>query len=847
MSQENENDPEYINNTDEQEIEIDEEGNIITDEEDSVDEDEDDSEEDDSDEDDSEDDSGSEYDDDPIIYIKPKPAWTRKRIASEDYTTDEKRDKAITTLQDFANKEPVLKLSDILEKYKISQIVTNDEGCKWVIDEVTKIISKSRRPDIIRITNVCKTLRSMLNLEEYIDEDEDEDEEMEMEIIVDKNIDISNLLLHIFKTGSTKDATPDTDPFESNTSKFKRLLTNTQSNTEDQTIKFFKTLSDEKQIHYIDLISNMKVKTNATSDIPYLLRLVDFEIDDVSKQTIFDHVSAFEKLNASSGEYNKKKNLIKAIKNLPFGKIAKLPLELEEAMNHNGPSYVQNGNKRIRTDKGKKLISYLDNVQKNIDKTIYGHVETKNQTMRLIASMISNGSAKGGHCFAMSGPPGVGKTAIAEEIAKALGRPCVKINMGGASNGDDYVGHGYTYEGSTYGLIARAMMNAGCENPVLIFDELDKVSNTAKGHEINNILIHMTDTTQNNSFQDKYLAGINIDLSKVVMIFCFNDRSNISPILLDRMKVIKVGGYKINDKVIIAKKHLIPLITKELGYKDCDYSFEDIVIRDMINQYTFEGGVRRLKELITDILMEINLRKMTGQKVDNQDPTNTMKITKTMIRDDIFKDKHPVQHTMVATLNQVGLVNGLWANSYGVGGLIPIQAHVIPTSSKFELQLTGMQGKVMEESMKVAKTVAWRLLPNSKQNELMKSWKKDGSSGVHIHCPDGATPKDGPSAGGAITTCLVSLLSNTPVDQSYAMTGEINLKGDITAIGGLEEKTFGAITAGVKTILYPLENQRDADKIREKFPSLFDPLSPTCIRMIAVDKIEQILEYVLLK
>jgi len=750
-------------------------------------------------------------------------------------------------LQDFANKEPVLKLSDILEKYKISQIVTNDEGCKWVIDEVTKIISKSRRPDIIRITNVCKTLRSMLNLEEYIDEDEDEDEEMEMEIIVDKNIDISNLLLHIFKTGSTKDATPDTDPFESNTSKFKRLLTNTQSNTEDQTIKFFKTLSDEKQIHYIDLISNMKVKTNATSDIPYLLRLVDFEIDDVSKQTIFDHVSAFEKLNASSGEYNKKKNLIKAIKNLPFGKIAKLPLELEEAMNHNGPSYVQNGNKRIRTDKGKKLISYLDNVQKNIDKTIYGHVETKNQTMRLIASMISNGSAKGGHCFAMSGPPGVGKTAIAEEIAKALGRPCVKINMGGASNGDDYVGHGYTYEGSTYGLIARAMMNAGCENPVLIFDELDKVSNTAKGHEINNILIHMTDTTQNNSFQDKYLAGINIDLSKVVMIFCFNDRSNISPILLDRMKVIKVGGYKINDKVIIAKKHLIPLITKELGYKDCDYSFEDIVIRDMINQYTFEGGVRRLKELITDILMEINLRKMTGQKVDNQDPTNTMKITKTMIRDDIFKDKHPVQHTMVATLNQVGLVNGLWANSYGVGGLIPIQAHVIPTSSKFELQLTGMQGKVMEESMKVAKTVAWRLLPNSKQNELMKSWKKDGSSGVHIHCPDGATPKDGPSAGGAITTCLVSLLSNTPVDQSYAMTGEINLKGDITAIGGLEEKTFGAITAGVKTILYPLENQRDADKIREKFPSLFDPLSPTCIRMIAVDKIEQILEYVLLK
>jgi ATP-dependent Lon protease len=306
------------------------------------------------------------------------------------------------------------------------------------------------------------------------------------------------------------------------------------------------------------------------------------------------------------------------------------------------------------------------------------------------------------------------------------------------------------------------------------------------------------------------------------------------------MKVIRVGGYKLNDKVVIAKKYLLNTITKELGYSDCNYRFEDVVIRDMINQYTFEGGVRKLKELLTDIIMEINLRKITGQKVGGIDPTDTMTITKKMIRDDIFKDKHPIQHTMAGGGNQVGLVNGLWANSYGIGGLIPIEAHIIPTASKFDLQLTGMQGKVMEESMKVAKTVAWRLLTPSRQSELMKSWKDEGTSGVHIHCPDGSTPKDGPSAGGAITTCLVSLLSGTPVDQSFAMTGEINLKGDITAIGGLEEKTFGAITAGVKTILFPKENQRDADKINEKFPDLK-------IKMIPVDRIEQILNYVLVK
>jgi ATP-dependent Lon protease len=245
--------------------------------------------------------------------------------------------------------------------------------------------------------------------------------------------------------------------------------------------------------------------------------------------------------------------------------------------------------------------------------------------------------------------------------------------------------------------------------------------------------------------------------------------------------------------------------------------------------------------------MEMNLRKITGQKVCGKDPSDIKTITKQMIREDLFKDKQAVQHTMVATENQIGLVNGLWANSYGVGGLIPIQAHSIPTATKFELQLTGMQGKVMEESMKVAKTVAWRLLTKTRQQELMKAWTKDGSSGIHIHCPDGSTPKDGPSAGGAITTCLISLLTNTPVNQEFAMTGEINLKGDITAIGGLEEKTFGAITAGVKTILYPVENQRDCDKIREKYPSIFDEKSPSYIRMIPVDKIEQILKYVLIK
>ena len=849
--------PDMEESEEDEEIYYDENG-IIDEEEDDEDEDEDededdeeeedDEDEDEDEEDDEEDDedSGEEYDDDPIVYLKPAP-WRRKRIESEDYTTDERRYKALRVFQEMADTVSLVDALDIVK----GSVSSDDEAMKWVVNEIEGIMKESRRPETLRISAICNQLKSRLNIEEGEGED-DEAENDNYEIVMDNNGNVANLLLQLIAVEAMKaeersSGERENTGEEDNMAKFKRLVSaSNMKGTEDKTMSFFKGLPPERQTHYIDMVGNMRSKldNDAKGETPYLLRAMDFSVDDVTKQTIFDHITTFEKMSSQAGDYNKKKSLVKAIKALPFGKMATLPSELTSALNATGPSFVQKGSKRVRTERGMGLSNYISTVRSKIDKAIYGHEETKNQTMRIIASMISNGTATGGCSFAMKGPPGVGKTAISEEIAKALGRPCIKINMGGMSNADDFLGHGYTYEGATYGTVARAMMNAGCENPVIIFDELDKLSNTPKGRDLENVLIHMTDATQNHSFQDKYLSGININLSKVIMIFSFNDSSSISPILLDRMKIIRVGGYKLNDKVVVAKKYLLNTITKELGCPECQYKLEDVLIRDMINQYTFEGGVRKLKELLTDIIMEINLRQITGQKVGGVEVTDTMTITKDMIRNDIFKDKHPIQHTMAAKGNHIGLVNGLWANSYGIGGLIPIEAHSIPTSSKFELQLTGMQGKVMEESMKVAKTVAWRLLTKERQTELMKTWKDDGTSGVHIHCPDGSTPKDGPSAGGAITTCIVSLLSETPVDQSYAMTGEINLKGDITAIGGLEEKTFGAITAGVKTILYPKENQRDADKIREKYPELFKNSKLT---MIPVDRIEQILKYVLKK
>jgi ATP-dependent Lon protease len=785
-------------------------------------------------------------DDDVIMYTKP--TWKRERIKSEDYTVDEKKNNAINTFIDLSNNNIDMTVAQVLRLYKVSFATTKDSGIKWFIEEVDRMISSSRNPDIMRVRKVCNDLKSMIGYGYEDDEEMDEDEEDEMEeeedcghIEIDMGEETANILLALFAASKKMSEREDTNPKNSkpdNLSKFKKLLVNfDKGEKEDDTLKFFKDLPPEKQEYYLNIISTLqdKISNQATNDLPYLLKLVDFDIDDSTKQTIFNNVTSFGKLSPSSGEYNKRKNLINAIKRLPFSKKSK---EVDTSQ------FTEEVGTKRRRGGDDKNMKRLQSIEANLNKAIYGHKETKNQTMRLIASMFANDSSQGGQCFALCGPPGTGKTQIAGEIAKALGRPFAKLNMGGASGGDDLLGHGYTYEGSTYGIVARALMDAKCNKCVMLIDELDKVSQTEKGREIINVLVHMTDSTQNMSFQDKYLAGINIDLSKVVMIFSFNDSSSISPILLDRMKIIRVGGYKINDKVVIAKKHLIPSIKKELGHKDCNYTFEDLIIRDMINQYTFEGGVRKLKELITDILMEINLRKMTGQKVGGSKITNNMVITKSIIRDDIFKERHYVQHTMASKVDQVGLVNGLWANCYGIGGLIPIEAHLIPTASKFELQLTGMQGDVMKESMSVAKTVAWRLLPESRKTELMKSWKDDGPTGIHIHCPDGSTPKDGPSAGGAITTCLVSLLMGKKVNQSYAMTGEINLKGDITEIGGLEEKVFGAITAGIKTILYPFENKRDYEKIKEKFPEIFLETSASYIKMIPIKKIEEIIDIV---
>ena len=407
--------------------------------------------------------------------------------------------------------------------------------------------------------------------------------------------------------------------------------------------------------------------------------------------------------------------------------------------------------------------------------------------------------------------------------------------MGGSSNGSTLEGHGYTYVGSTWGKIADVLIQSKCMNPILFFDEVDKISRTEHGREITGILTHITDLTQNDSFNDKYFAGIDIDLSKALIIFSYNDAELIDPILRDRITEININPLTTMDKIHIVKDYLMPEISKDMGYNvgDINISDEDIVY--VIDSYTYEAGVRKLKEKLIEIFRIVNLERIYEDEI---------KIPYTISREkieSILSNKPKITFKKIAEKPSVGLVNGLYATAAGVGGLTIVEVIKTHSDTNFSLELTGQQGDVMKESMKCAKTVAWNLLPNEIKKNINDDWKKNGSWGLHIHTPAAATPKDGPSAGGAITLAIISQLTQVAVNNKIAMTGEIDLNGNIKQIGGLVSKLTGAKKAGVETVLVPKDNLVDLEKIRK------DGLSPEDdgFEVKLISDIREILEYAL--
>lgn len=463
-----------------------------------------------------------------------------------------------------------------------------------------------------------------------------------------------------------------------------------------------------------------------------------------------------------------------------------------------------------------KITTYMTEVKSTLDKSVYSHEGPKRQLERIIGQWV-HGKTEG-YCLGVCGPPGVGKTSIIKEaLSNCLKddqgnkRPFHMIQLGGDANGSTLIGHSYTYVGSTWGSIVQILIDSKCMNPIIFIDEVDKVSKTEHGKEIIGILTHLLDPAQNDIFQDKYFAGIELDLSKALFVLSYNDESLIDRILLDRIHRIKFDGLSLEDKIVIAKRYVLPEIYGKMGLGDV-IEFPHDVLKFVINEYTCEAGVRKMSQILTEIVGEINLSVLKRENVDGlQIP---IVITIDDIKTKYFKDKIVPVKYKIHSEPKIGVINALWANQMKQGGVLPLQISFVPSSKFLDLTLTGSLGDVMKESIKVSLTNAWNLTPLERQIELQKKYEKQG---LHIHCPSISTSKDGPSATTAFTIAIYSLLNERKIKNYFGITGETSFDYVLTQIGGLEEKIIHSIPAGITEFIFPKENEPDFKRMLEKY------------------------------
>lgn len=423
----------------------------------------------------------------------------------------------------------------------------------------------------------------------------------------------------------------------------------------------------------------------------------------------------------------------------------------------------------------------------------YGLEKVKERITETISVQLMTGKT-GSNIICLAGPPGTGKTSIAKSIARATGRSFVRISLGGIRDEADIRGHRRTYLGSMPGRIVKALMEAGTNNPLILLDEIDKMASDMRGDPAS-ALLEVLDSEQNKSFKDHYLE-IPFDLSDVMFVATANDMSTVSAPLADRMEIIEIPSYTREEKFHIAKEHLVPKQLAEHGLSKTKLKINDDSIYYVIDNYTKEAGVRGLERKIAAICRKAdkafiseNKKSMTISPKKVESMLGAKKYT-----EDIYMEK-----------DSVGIVNGLAWTAVG-GVLLPVEAAVM--KGKGRIQLTGSLGDVMQESAKIAISYA---------RTQSEKYGYDGdfveNSDIHIHAPEGAVPKDGPSAGVTMTTALISALSGKKVRKDVAMTGEITLHGNVLPIGGLREKTMAAYKAGMKTVIVPFKNKSDMEEV----------------------------------
>ncbi len=478
------------------------------------------------------------------------------------------------------------------------------------------------------------------------------------------------------------------------------------------------------------------------------------------KKKVEEELKKMSKMPAFSAEASVSRNYIETLLDLPWKKTTKDDLDIEKA-------------------------------SKILDRDHYGLKEVKERILDYLAVKQLNPKMKG-TIICLVGPPGVGKTSLARSIADSMGRKFTRVSLGGVRDEAEIRGHRRTYIGSMPGRIMKAMKIAGVKNPLILLDELDKMSSDFKGDPAS-AMLEVLDPEQNIHFEDHYI-DVAYDLSEVFFLATANDLRNIPEPLIDRMEIVTLSSYTEYEKLHIAKQYLVKQLQEENGLKNVKVTISDNVILKIINEYTREAGVRSLKREINNLFRKL-ARKVVKEKLDKI-VVNTNNLEKYLGKAKFRPEK------MKEKTYKVGIVNGLaWT---AVGGVtLEVQGVLIP--GKGVLNLTGTLGNVMKESAEVSFTYIKSNFEKYKINEKEFLEKKN----IHLHFPEGATPKDGPSAGITITTAILSVLTGREIRQDIAMTGEITITGEVLPIGGVKEKVIGAHRAGIREVILPEDNRPD--------------------------------------
>ena len=494
----------------------------------------------------------------------------------------------------------------------------------------------------------------------------------------------------------------------------------------------------------------------------WLKALEELHLDEKVEAKIKKEIDKFSKMMPSSAEATVIRNYVETILALPWNESSKVNVNLKKA-------------------------------EKILNEDHYGLDKVKERVLEYLA-VIHLSKAIKGPILCLVGPPGVGKTSIAKSIARASGREFVRMSLGGVRDEAEIRGHRRTYIGAIPGRVVSCIKDAGTNNPVFLFDEVDKIGADFKGDPAS-ALLEVLDPEQNNTFTDHFLE-IPFDLSKVMFITTANSTDTIPRPLLDRMEIVEVPGYTEEEKVKISQRYLIPKKTKEHGLKKENIKISEKALHDLINYYTRESGVRNLEREIANLC-----RKVARKIVTNKAKSYT--ITPGNLEKYLGKKRY--HYDIVEGENQVGVTTGLAWTIVG-GDTLQIETTAVAGSGK--LVLTGQLGDVMQESAKSG--ISYIRSVADKLNIEEDFYKKYD---LHVHIPEGAVPKDGPSAGVTMCTAVISTLTNTPVRRDVAMTGEITLRGKVLPVGGIREKVLAAHRAGIKKVLLPRENERDISEI----------------------------------